>query len=448
MSDDACHSRSRAGGGHLVEPEGLRVEALRAIDELEPWRGALTRLNLASRRPTPFNTPEYLATFLAHDEYAMPGCEPLLLLALEGERLIGFLPLRRRPDRVLGRSRTKLEVLVTHDNERPGIVARAEDEARCAAAFYRHVAEREPGWTFLELMEQDDTSALLLAPRALDPRRFHVRRYLNNPNATIDLSAGFEAWFRGLNNFRVNVGKRVRGLLAAGDVALLSSTDPTATTALLDVFLDVEGRSWKRPARAGISRHPTRVELFRALLGPGQPAVPVVHLLLLDGVPISAMVLLLFAGTMFGLEAVYDDAYREFAPGNVTLTLAIRDAVARGARALDLLGNFAYYKAKAGAVITETSAVQIYRRGTLHHARALAGALRRRLLGPPRTQRDADFNLSKPRDATVEAADRAVARGRLEEILTALSARGARVDRLSGEALAAAFPFQVRRRSA
>ena len=38
-------------------------------------------------------------------------------------------------------------------------MARAEDEAACAAAFYRRLRERERGWSMLELTSQDAASA-------------------------------------------------------------------------------------------------------------------------------------------------------------------------------------------------------------------------------------------------------------------------------------------------
>ena len=46
----------------------LRIQSLRSLDALAPYRTQIDVLNLASRRPCPFSTYEYIETFLAHDE--------------------------------------------------------------------------------------------------------------------------------------------------------------------------------------------------------------------------------------------------------------------------------------------------------------------------------------------------------------------------------------------
>ena len=67
--------------------EGIFLAEL-ALD-LACFPGELAALNLASRRPCPFSTPEFLSLLLNHDEFAAPGDELLLLLAYAGERLVG-----------------------------------------------------------------------------------------------------------------------------------------------------------------------------------------------------------------------------------------------------------------------------------------------------------------------------------------------------------------------
>jgi CelD/BcsL family acetyltransferase involved in cellulose biosynthesis len=424
-----------------------RIAAIRDVRELSPWRAAIDALNLASRRVSPFHTTEYLDAFLANDEFAVPGTEPLLLLALEGDRLVGFLPLRRRPDRVLGQRRTCLEFLTTHDTERPTLLARPEDERRCAEAFLRHVVEAEPRWTFLELMEQEEGSPLAEAAGALDPGRFYVRRFPNNPNATVLFpEGGLEAWFRTLGNFRTSMARRVRALLEKGNAEFLSCASRAAAPALLELYLDLEARSWKSVGRAGISRHPTRVELFRSMLQLGCAESPLFHWVLLDGLPIAGMLSLSFAGTVYQMELAYDEGFSELSAGNVLFLLAVRDAMSRGARAYNLLTNFAYHKSRWRAAITDTHAVQVYRRGSLHYAKARGGELRRRFLGTGPSQRHTEFNLSKPDGAAGGAADRSVSRARADAILAPLVSGGQAV-RLAGEAFVAAFPFDVRRKA-
>jgi hypothetical protein len=336
---------------------------------------------------------------------------------------------------------TRIEFLTTHDMERPALVARPEDELRCAEAFYEFLVEREPGWTFLQLVEQDATSPLAAAAQALDSR-FHVRHFPNNPNATLELDCGFERWFAGLRSMRKNVKEGVRDLFKKGEVEFLACEGRTAAREQLELYVGLEKRSWKVAAGAGISRHPERVELFRAMLGDDQAATPLFHWLLVDGLPIAASLALLFHRTVYGMELAFDSEWRTCSPGNVLVALLVRDAAARGARALNMLGNFAYHKAHWNARVTETAAVQVFRRFSLHHARAVAGDLKRRLVGGDEAAQAApESKTSKPRqaEATVDPVLRDHARRRGREVFAALEASGAPPSRVRGAALQAAF---------
>jgi CelD/BcsL family acetyltransferase involved in cellulose biosynthesis len=426
--------------------EITNVEAFGALADLAPWRGDLARLARASRRPSPFTTPEYLAAYLAHEERVHAGSEPLLLLAFAGPAPVGFLALRRRPERILGLPCTRLEFLTTRDSDRPAVVALPEDERACAEAFYRHLATREAGWSTLELAEQDEASGLVAAASVLPRGRFLVRRYPNNPNGTVVLGPqGFGPWFQGLTGEqRSKVTRRARALLGPGDVELMVSDDRRALPELLDLYLDIEARSWKVVARAGISRHPERIAFFRSLMAAHQPASPVFLFLVRDGLPIAGFLTLSFERCVYGLEMAFDEAESELSPGNVLMLLAIRDAAARGGQAFNMLGNFEYHKARWGAAVTETSAVQVFRRGSPPHLKALAGALRRRVLGTGPTQRDVEYNLSRQgRAASPSPVDRAASRAGALATVARLTGAGHAVERLAGAALAALLPFEI-----
>ena len=388
---------------------------VRAYDSLEALRGLgerLDELNLASRRPSPFASLSYLATFLANDEDAHHGYRPLFLVAFEGERPVGWMALRRQPGRLAGLPAHRIEFLVLHDNERPHMACRAADEPRCAEAFLRHLAEGERGWSLLEWMEQDEGSPLAAA--ATSARGCWVRRFDHNPNATIELrwpDAG--EYYRSLSkNFRASIRSGINRLTAAGRIEFVSTWEPAAANRFLDLHLDVEGRSWKGPARAGVSRHPVRVGFFRALMAAEQPMRMGLRAMLLDGVAIACEINGQFGDTWYAMEGTYDEAWRETGPGHLLFLMTVREALARGVRAINLLNNYAYVKKRYGATITETAAVQIFRPWTPLWAKARLGDLRRRLLGRGTTQADVDYNLVKGRREGDEEGDQAPAAAR------------------------------------
>jgi CelD/BcsL family acetyltransferase involved in cellulose biosynthesis len=424
--------------------EGLpRVESFRQFDALRPHLPAIEELNRNARRPSPFSRPQYLAAYLAHDEAKDPAADPLLLLAFDDQQPIGFLPLKTRPVKVFGVPQKRVELLTTHDTDRPGLVARAGDEPRCVDAFLRHLTTVEKDWSFLELIEQDDSSPLF-TPQ-VDPEKFYLRHYPNNPNSTVTLEGDFPSWYRGLSkNLKQNVSRSARSLAAQGTLEMVTCDRPEAAPALLDLYLELETRSWKSAALAGVARHPERIELFRSVLSQGGDMRPLFFFLVVDGVTVAGLIALEFAGTAYEWELAFDSGWSAFSPGNVIFTLAVRGLFARGTQAFNLLGNYAYYKSRWAAKVTPTHAVQVYRRGTVSQLKARAGELRRRLFGEKRFQQNADFNLAKPKEAAERAPLRPHSRALLQSTLEELSQKGLPFERLSGAALEAVFPFSLK----
>jgi CelD/BcsL family acetyltransferase involved in cellulose biosynthesis len=410
----------------------LEVRATDSLEALAPWAERLDALNLASRRPTPFGSLGYVRTFLAHDEDAHAPYTPLFLVALEGGAPVGWVALRRVPGRLMG---DRIEFLVVHDNDRPRLAARPEDEARCADAFLQHLL-REPGWSLLELMEQDEGSPFVAAA-ARQATGFHVRRFQHNPNATIECrwKDGAE-YFRSLSkNFRASMRSSVNRLFAEGRVEFVCSWEPAAVARLLDIHLEVEARSWKAPAAAGISRHAVRVRFFRALAEGQSPMRLSVRALLLDGVPIASELNGAFGDTWYSMEGTYDEAWREIGAGHLLFLMTMREALGRGVAAVNMLNNYAYVKKRYGATITETAALQVFRPWTPRWAKARLGELRRRALGRGTTQADVAYNLVKPRAPAVDEAGRPDRSASARAAAALLDACAGQVERLPGEAL-------------
>jgi hypothetical protein len=152
------------------------------------------------------------------------------------------------PERVLGFDREKLELLTTHDVEHPGIVAIPKLESACAAAFLSYLVEQQR-WTYLELKEQEPGSPLARAADALAKQGLAVRHLADHPTATISLEKGFAAWFDSLNSLRSTLARRMRALARRGELELWTSAGRGAAYLLLDLYLDLERRSWKQARR-------------------------------------------------------------------------------------------------------------------------------------------------------------------------------------------------------
>jgi hypothetical protein len=312
-------------------------------------------------------------------------------------------------------------------------MARPADELRCAEIFLHHLGG-EPGWSFLEFVEQDETSPLAKAAAStiLAPDRLHVRRFENNPTAVIHLAGvGWDDYLSRLGEHRKKVANRARRLFEAGLVELVSSRDTAATPSLLELYQDLEQRSWKAGTKASIARHPARQEIYLAVTRGDTPLAPEIHLLLLDGLPVAGRITCRFGRGQYWLESTFADGHGDLAPGNVLFLLSVRKALDHGADFINLLGNFEHAKARWNAEIIPTASVQVFRRGSLHHWKSRLGDLRRRLTPAKVTQRTATRNLSKPQAPA--APDRTSGldeahRDRCRAVLERLGAGGARLE--------------------
>jgi hypothetical protein len=423
------------------------VRVHRSLESVRPIGPALDALNRVSRRPTPFASLEYLEAFEASDEHGVAGQVPLLLVIEVAGLAIGWVALRVIDERALGLRTKRVAFFTTHDVDRPGLVCRPEDEGRCADAVWRYLLEEE-GADAIELMAQDESSPLL--PRARHLPGWRVRTFDSIPNSTI-LFGGMSLfdWFGSLQKkYRQRVGRQSRRLFAAGRVELLTARRPEALGPFLDLYLDLERRSWKSGAGAGIGRHPKRVALFRTQCLPGRAAEPVIHLLTLDDLPVAGMFGVDFAGGFYGREIAFDEDFAAMAPGNLLMLLTIGETIKRGGAFVNLLGFFGYYKSRWGATATATRGVQLLRRWSAPWAMALVQAARRRLRPAAAVAEAGAFNPARreaigdgPPDGASEAPppDRRVERALLRDTLASLAP--VLVDRVGGAALDAALPF-------
>ena len=159
----------------------------------------------------------------------------------------------------------------------------------------------------------------------------------------------------------------------------------------------------------------------------------------LAGVPIGGSICGLYGGTCFGLVIVFDDRAEQLSPGVILQLMMMRTAIEGGARALNLLRGFSYYKQHWLAQPLPTGNGQLYRIGKPWFWRAIVGDFRRKVTqlvaASPAFNPDRRAGEQKPAPIAATAAEQK----ELSAILARLS--GARVERLGPRELAAVLPF-------
>jgi len=436
----------------------IEVRCFGSLEEAAFLREDVNALNRAGTRPDPFSTFEFFENFLRYEKF-FPQDQNLrlwFLAAFDAGRLVGYMALKQLTHKVLGLRASKIDFLVTHDADRPQLVARPEHALAVSEAFYAYLLERKREWSFLEFRQQDAASPLFPPPAAARLKGYLVREWPSLDNGTIPLRWDtLDAYFKSFSpKFRSNVSRQMRSLLAAGEVEYLASSDPAITPALFELYHSIEPRSWKSRAGAAIGRYPQWVEYFKGLLDARQPMRVSIQLLLLDGVPVAGFISGAFMKRLYALHMVYDDRLSRLAPGSALLLMAMRQAIDGRYALFNLLSGFGYYKVRWQAQMTETRIAQIYRAGSLLFWRRVLGDWMRRVFSARPNKAPVLYN-SLRRDVGERESEQAE-RGKIprlpisheeRERIAALIAevRKGQGEFLSAAELAALMPFETQR---
>jgi hypothetical protein len=436
----------------------IEVRCFGSLEEAAFLRDEVNALNRAGTRPDPFSTFEFFENFLRHDERSPRGGSLRLwfLAAFNAGRLVGYVALKQTAHSVLGVRVSKLDFLVTHDTDRPQLVARPEHALAVSEAFYVYLLERKREWSFLEFRQQDSASLLFPPPAAVKLKGYWVRQWPSLDNGTIHVRwSTLNAYFKSFSKkFRSNVSRQMRSLLAAGEVEYLASSDPATTPALFKLYQSIEPHSWKSRAGVALERYPRLVEYFKGLLDARQPMRVSIQILLLDGAPIAGLISGAFMNGLYALHIVYDDRLSRLAPGSAMLLMGMRQAIAGRYAFFNLLSGFGYYKVRWQAQMTETRVAQIYRAGSVMFWRRAFGDLKRWMFSAASKDTPALFN-----PARRDVCEREGEHTELDKIPTlplsheereriaALIAevRKGQAEFLSAAELAAAMPFETQR---
>jgi hypothetical protein len=436
----------------------IEVRCFGSLEEAALLRDEVNALNRTVARPDPFSTFEFFENFLRYEKSFPQGQNLRLwfLAAFDAGRLVGYMALKQTTHKVLGLRASKLDFLVTHDADRPQMVARPEHALAVSEAFYAYLLERKREWSFLEFRQQDAASPLFPPPAGARLKGYLVREWPSLDNGTIHVRwSTLDAYFKSFSKrFRSNVSRQMRSLLAAGEVEYLASSDPATTPVLFELYHGIEPRSWKSRAGVAIGRYPQWIEYFKGLLDARQPMRVSIQVLVLDGVPIAGLISGAFMQGRYALHIIYDDRLSRLAPGSAMLLMGMRQAIDGRYAFFNLLSGFGYYKVRWQAQMTETRIAQIYRTGSLLFWRRVFGDWKRRLFPAKSEERPILFNPQR-RDSG-EREDEQTEPGKIPKLqlgqeerdrISALIAdvRKGQGEFLSAAELAAVMPFETQR---
>jgi CelD/BcsL family acetyltransferase involved in cellulose biosynthesis len=350
------------------------------------WDGVVAR----SAEPSIYATFDFLESSFNH--FALPHRSELAILVLwEGGRLEGFAPLRLSQTRFYGVTVRKLSLLNDWEADRAPLVFPAGKQEECALAMFSFLSQQSWRWDFLKIRQVSPAGDVArgVSRWCHDHKNLVLLERDRSPSPFVPLAGlSWELYLAGLG---ARTRKNVRRLLHHVDGEgghLEVFEEPGRMGLALDLYLDLEIRSWKRQAGQGVGKNSRNAAFYRDLL----PRLAAdkrasVSFLKVGHRRVAALIEYRFEDSVYAIQTVFDDQAAISSPGAALQALCLKRWIGAGARDYELCANFLEDKLRWTSHLRENREVVIQQRSRPRHWFLFGpGAIRRRLRGLLRSE--------------------------------------------------------------
>jgi CelD/BcsL family acetyltransferase involved in cellulose biosynthesis len=294
----------------------LAVDDLAELAKFElQWNDLVSRCATA----TPMSSFPWLSSYFCH--FAKPPTTWVCLMAVQGDLLVGVLPLVRHQ-----RSRWSSGQFVQLPNNPHTISVDAvlapevaPEVFRALLAAARARAGRPTALAFQRIREDSPTLSLTT------PGLFRSSQPAGQ-GAFLPIPADFAEYRRSLSrNFRNNLNKAANKLRGFQDVRMSILSGSDAEPDLLSRFTTVEAASWKGGAETAIQCSPVLLDFYADVVRHLNRAGWLEwHVLEADGQDLAANLCIRLRRSLFVWKLGYDAAFSNCSPGSLLLEHVVR----------------------------------------------------------------------------------------------------------------------------
>lgn len=312
------------------QPTGTpRIVEVDTLPELERHAEAWARLLLESESALPRQSYPWIRAFLEHKPPS--GKRWFCLLAYDGERLVGVLPLIEvrlvpLPFRPLLLLRAPYDSL--HTTSVDALTIRGREHL--LVDFMRYLQASRKAWPLIRLRSLPEHSASVIW---LQQNRGNGAFCKASGKANfIRLPAQYSTYHTGLSHgFLRQLKRRGNKLAALQDVRFRLRENTRSIDENLARFLEVEDSGWKGMSRSSIAADPGNAALFlTAARLAGQHGWMEWNFLEADGKTIAAQFAMRIRRTLHVLKIGYREDYAFCTPGNLLFAKVIEHSCAQG----------------------------------------------------------------------------------------------------------------------
>jgi CelD/BcsL family acetyltransferase involved in cellulose biosynthesis len=349
---------------HDMELDGVPY-ALHVLHQEADWTALQTvwdDLLLATPEHTVFQSYAYQRLWWRH--FGSDN-ELFIVLILRDGVIRGIAPLQIQAVKYHGRYCRHLSFIGSRwEVDRPTFLfpGDASGLLRVLVALLAHLADK---WNVCELHEQvTGSEPLRILEEAFRAAGYLVARTPDSNCPYLAIAGTWQEFLMGKSQtFRKNLKTAARRLRSAGEVQYRVYDTPATTREQLDVYRDIEGRSWKSAEGVGVSRSEDYFEFYREMADAfGSRRGFVIRILTVNEQPVAGTFGLEFDGIYYSLQIAHDREFSRSSPGTYLEGLEMEECFGRGYREYEFLGGFLNNKSRWTTTFRYTTQLHVFRR--------------------------------------------------------------------------------------
>jgi CelD/BcsL family acetyltransferase involved in cellulose biosynthesis len=317
------------GFGAPLTQGQLRVEVVSTLEKFAPLAGDWNALAAGAPQKLPMLSHAWVASYLEHQ--LEPGEVWSCLLAYEGQRLVGVLPLLTSPHSLLWLKNLRLRT--PHGVHTFGVEPLAEPgyELEILRLFCETLSHLFPSGFLLECRRLPRSSPSLLA-RNGEPKHTFVFVDMSGTGCFLRVDGSLETYLTRLPaRFKRNLRRLGRKVSDQGEVTASFHTGSVPCGEHLAAFMRIEASGWKGRMGTAIVKDPRHIAFFTALTTRlAELGWLEWHFLRVNGKEIAGHLAVKMNRTLTLFKIAYDDEYAAFSPGNILFEKMIERAFTSG----------------------------------------------------------------------------------------------------------------------
>ncbi|PKN64377.1 MAG: hypothetical protein CVU57_15010 [Deltaproteobacteria bacterium HGW-Deltaproteobacteria-15] len=303
----------------------MHIEKIDDFNHLSSYSDSWNKLAFDAPQKLPTLSYAWVASFYEH--MLLPGESWLCLMAMEGEELVGVLPVVISPHRVFGLKRPN--IMAPHNSHTFSVdfLAAGGIEHQVLPALLDSLLQLQPnafGFFLDRLTENSPTLSVLKS----ELKHATIVKEFNGFGSYLKIAGSFEDYRNRLDRkFTKNLTRRRKKLSCSTEICTENLSGPDANKNHLARFMKLESSGWKGRSGTAIELSPPLVSFYSTLISRlSRLGWLEWHFLSTGDRTVAGSLAVKMDRTLVGLKIGYDEEFSTYSPGHLLIEQLIERA--------------------------------------------------------------------------------------------------------------------------